>query len=169
MKLGVALEPGTWADWANAVSTALAFLIALGLFLIGLRDRRRADEDRRRDRARHVWIWPGGMSGNLVYSGEIMQHTVDWMVENKSSDPIARCRIGLLSTPPAGVAVDKPSAELLRPADTIRGTLAYGQVQAEEAPPPALQVIFVDSAGLQWRRDSNGNLEEWHSARSRHR
>jgi hypothetical protein len=39
--------------------------------------------------------------------------------------------------------------------------LAYGQVQHMDAPPPPLQVMFIDSAGVQWRRDTNGNLDEW--------
>jgi hypothetical protein len=30
-----------------------------------------------------------------------------------------------------------------------------------DAPPPPLQVIFIDSAGVRWRRDTNGNLDEW--------
>jgi hypothetical protein len=41
------LEAGTWADWANAIATTLGFTIALVLFVVGLRDRRLADKDRR--------------------------------------------------------------------------------------------------------------------------
>ena len=54
------LEPGTWADWANAASTLLAFVVAAVLFVISMRDRRRAADDRRRDQARRVWVWSTG-------------------------------------------------------------------------------------------------------------
>ena len=42
MRLVMAVEWGTLADWANVVVTALTFGIALVLFFIGRQDRRRA-------------------------------------------------------------------------------------------------------------------------------
>jgi hypothetical protein len=91
------LEPGTWADWANAAATTLALTVALVLFFFGLRDRRRANEDRRRGQARHVWIWPTGMSDGTVINSNpvrvVRYDTVDFTIENKSEEPIIGCGV----------------------------------------------------------------------------
>jgi len=92
------LEPGTWADWANAAATALAFTVALVLFIIGLRDRRRADEDRRlaaddrlRDQARKVWMWP--VSWEVDRLGPIKN--ILYKITNDSDDPISDCQVSV--------------------------------------------------------------------------
>jgi hypothetical protein len=64
------LQPGTWADWANAISTTLAFTVALVLFVIGLRDRRNAADDRLRDQARRIWIHTSGTHALPVIDSE---------------------------------------------------------------------------------------------------
>jgi hypothetical protein len=117
------LEPGTWADWANAIGTILAFTVALAMFTVGLRDRRCANDDRRREQARRVWIWPDGMSGTLVRpgAGEVIQHKVDYRIENTSADPISRCRVGLLQTSPEDLAT----------IDSAQGSSVLGEMPEE--------------------------------------
>jgi hypothetical protein len=97
MGVQLALEPGTWADWANAAATTFAFAVALVLLLIGLRDRRRAAEDRLRDQARKVWIWLTQWSGQEVQPGEVRPERAGYIITNTSADPITRCYVRLAS------------------------------------------------------------------------
>jgi hypothetical protein len=91
----LALEPGTWAEWANTAATTLAFTVALVLFVIGLRDRRRADDDRLRDQVRKVWIWHVSWSNQDLYMGlgEAQIKEIQYKITNDSSDPISQCYV----------------------------------------------------------------------------
>jgi hypothetical protein len=108
------LQPGTWADWANAIATALAFTVALVLLLIGLRDRRRAVDDRLRDQARKVWLWTA-WDGFPSKPGEKRVTWVSWTLDNLSADPIVDCRVALASMPTAEVAVTPPETRVVLP------------------------------------------------------
>src|SRR5687768_7707286 len=84
------LEPGTWADWANANSTTLAFTVALVLFVIGLRDRRRANDDRLRDQARRVWIHTGTPTREWDEAESTFYATVSWELRNSSEEAVTK-------------------------------------------------------------------------------
>jgi hypothetical protein len=151
-----AIQSGTWADWANATATTLAFTVALVLFFIGLRDRRQANDDRERDQARRVWLWTTAPE-NLEPGAE----STHWRLVNLSDDPITRCRIDVGSMDPGRVARSEPAVRVLRPNDRIDGSLPRSDGVPVGALGPPAQVIFADSAGVQWRRDSDGTLELW--------
>jgi hypothetical protein len=165
-----ALEPGTWADWANAIATALAFTVALVLFVIGLRDRRRADRDRRlanedhlRDQARRIWITVHHTRGSEIAPDQKMVSRVVWVIANTSDEAIINCRVGLLTAPRAEVAASAPDHPIVLP-DTLNAdgsTAVAEKVVHIHTPPPSLQLIFTDAAGVQWWRDTDGNLELW--------
>jgi hypothetical protein len=160
------LQPGTWADWANAISTTLAFTVALVLFVIGLRDRRRANDDHLRDQARRIWIYTGTPTREWDDDKSRFYATVSWEIRNSSEEAITNCRIGLSYMPRTEIASSKPKAVLVLP-DTAPGGRIFGHDQHEQDcimaanEAPAVQLIFTDAAGVQWWRDSHGNLELW--------
>jgi hypothetical protein len=163
----VQLEPGTWADWANAAATALAFLVALMLFTIALRDRRRAADDRLRDQARKVWLWTEWTGPDVDRDRRRMTLLI-WTVDNRSEEPVLDCRVGLANTPTAQVAAKSPDAGLVQPRDHWQDNLLsdshpelQGTVYAQSDRGPTLQMVFTDAAGVQWRRDSLGHLSLW--------
>jgi hypothetical protein len=168
------LQPGTWADWANAAATTLAFTIALVLFVIGLRDRRRADEDRRRadidrrsQQARRVWVWRAGWTGSHPDRSEPRRLLIDkasWRIENSSDDPITSCWIAIRD-PESRRFPLRPllATEVLRAGDTMKGELACNVETTQlgqSDPSPVLMLIFADAAGLKWERHSDGTLKE---------
>jgi hypothetical protein len=145
------LQPGTWAEWANAVATTLAFTVALVLLVIGLRDRRRANDDRRRDQARRVWVWSTGLSQKAWdrEAGTMVTESVFWTIENTSVETITSCRVGLLKTASAQVAARPPVAMVVHGERSQAGSTAYGAaVLLEDSGPPAVQLIFLDAAGV---------------------
>jgi hypothetical protein len=173
------LEPGTWADWTNAIATTLGFTVALVLFMIGLRDRRRADEDRRRaeldrrsQQARKVWVWRTGwtdtgwtetpLSGGA--SMRSLLQKVGWKIENTSDDPITNCII-LLHDPRDGKSrVMGMGAEVLRAGDTAQGDVKCS-LEIERSldvfdPIPRVHLLFTDAGGQRWERFSDGELRE---------
>jgi hypothetical protein len=157
----MALEPGSWADWFNAAATSLAFGVALLLFLIGLRDRRRATEDRERDQARKVWLWARWHD----LENEKLSERITWYINNHSDDPVIDCRVGLASTPTREVATRPPDRRLIQAGEETEGWLAHDTVYLGDHPQPRLQLLFTDAAGLQWRRDSEGHLTLWRRPR----
>jgi hypothetical protein len=168
MRTGVALESGTWADWANAAATTLAFTIALVLFLIGLRDRRRAYDDQLSAQARKVWVWPDDWEGTLEIDyaePRLFQvHSARWRIENHSDDPITSCYVylwgrgeGRDSTPPR--PYDYPTVEVVRPGETVRGEIPYNELIPEGSPGPWVDLDFLDAGGVRWLRTGPGHLE----------
>jgi hypothetical protein len=168
------LPPGTWADWANAAATTLGFTIALFLFVIGLRDRRQADEDRRRaeldqrsQQARKVWVWRTSLtSTELPGDGPTRHHLekVGWKIENTSGDPITTC-ILFLQEPLSGISKEPwMAAEVLRAGDTAAGNLKCSlevEMSLEVFDSfPRLRHWFTDAAGQRWERFSDGQLQE---------
>jgi hypothetical protein len=153
----VALAPGTWADWVNAGATALAGVIAIVLLAFGLNDRRRANEDRERDQARKVWVWASHKaSGSQVApSGTRM---IICKVENRSEDPITQVRLGDAALPTEEFARSSPRWEVLPPG-IVQTDFPYGDGLFPAV--AAVQLVFTDAAGLQWRRDSLGHLQLW--------
>jgi hypothetical protein len=169
------LEPGTWADWANAAATTLGFTIALVLFVIGIRDRRRADEDHRRSdtdrrsqQARKVWAWRAGWTGEQLSAGPPEKHRVTkihWRIENTSDDPITSCRIYVGPDEYPRLPQPKLAAEVLRAGESAHGELPCDFVHTENLiyyrdPGPRLYLRFMDAAGVDWIRYSDGKLEE---------
>lgn len=170
----LSLEPGTWADWANAVATTLGFTVALVLFMIGLRDRRRADEDRRRaeldrrsQQARKVWVWRTSLTSTELPGDGTTRHHLDkvgWKIENTSGDPITTC-ILWLQDPKTGISREPwMAAEVLRAGDTAAGNLKCS-LEIEMSldvfdPFPGLWLWFTDAAGQRWERFSDGQLKE---------
>jgi hypothetical protein len=159
------LEPGTWADWANAAATTLAFTVALVLFFIGLRDRRRADEDRRRDQARKIWIFPTGWKTG---DDDDLVTIIYWRIVNGSDELITHCRLNLGDIPPEWVENGIIYASPVRAHEEFESELnVLDPVDLDAATYQGLQLIFLDAAGRQWRRTSDGSLEEWPRRRRR--
>jgi hypothetical protein len=157
-----AIEPGTWAEWANAAATALAFLVALVLAGYALHDRHRANELQRRDQARRVWIWylSGQQSSILDPEGRNKWVKLFWRVENTSDQPITACRVAMANTSSEDVLKAETTIKVLPPGEQEEGDVPYSEVITEDNRQPRIQLIFKDAAGLQWRRDTDGNLEE---------
>jgi hypothetical protein len=168
------LDPGTWADWANAAATTLGFSVALVLFVIGLRDRRRADEDRRQaelerrsQQARKVWVWRTGWTGTQLPGDGLKRHhvhKVGWKIENTSDDPITTC-ILFLRDPKSGISREPwMAAEVLRAGDTAEGNLKCSlEIEASLDifdPFPQIHLLFTDAAGQRWERFSDGQFQE---------
>jgi hypothetical protein len=153
------LEPGTWADWANAIATALAFTVALVLFVIGLRDRRNAADDHLRDQARRVWISSDTQADLTIR--DLPALDVVWVIVNTSDEAIINCRVGTLDMPRAYIAKSEPDVALLLPESEARGKQRADPLIEKGDTPPPVQVIFTDAAGVQWWRDSHGKLELW--------
>jgi hypothetical protein len=173
-----ALSSEAWAAWANVAVTALTFAIALVLFVIGLRDRRRADDDRLRDQARKVWIWRTGLLheipvredprfrfGAAPPSKPTRLVEVGWELYNDSDDPITQCRcfVARDSDSMPEESSQLPAAEPLErvnprePGEEPTSGKVIG-FWSEERPPLVL-LYFYDAAGVRWLRDSAGNLD----------
>lgn len=169
MGVQLALEPGTWADWANAAATTLAFAIALVLLVIGLRDRRRAAEDRLRDQARRVWIWSTHRSSKEVEPGEVRPERAGYIIRNSSEDPITDCFVQLVPMHLFGDPVSawgdvwggaRPDVAVIDAGASFQGSLPYdGRVMPDSAEPSDVQVFFTDAAGVRWTRTSSGHLK----------
>jgi hypothetical protein len=161
------LEPGTWADWANAAATTLGFTVALVLFVIGLRDRRRADEDRRqadldrrRQQARMVWIWP--VSWTRDESEPTQVGSIRCKITNDSDAPISNCQISIQGEPwlPIDLFGDEVGPQVLpaRQSDErdyviqkeLDVRVPFHEVERWRGPPIVLR--FTDAAGFPWRR-----------------
>ena len=171
----VALDSAAWAAWAGVAVTTLTFAIALVLFLIGLRDRRRAAEDRERDQARKVWVW-ATETGFMGDSEQVPEFAaVQWSIENFSADPVINCRVGLLTVSRAKLAASSPAVAIVRPGRSEIGISPVEDAFAQKLkassgmrpPPPPVQLIFTDAAGVQWWRDSYGNISLWRRPRYR--
>jgi hypothetical protein len=184
------LEPGTWADWANAAATALGFTIALVLFVIGLRDRRRADEERRRadidrqsEQARKVWVWRTESTSEQIQQQTMSQlerrrfRVVGWRIENTSDDPITSCSVDFRDpmVQPAWPLRREGIVDVVRAGESAQGQLPCDIVVEVELfetnPTPHLLLEFTDAAGLRWIRDSDGRLRfddffPWEKART---
>jgi hypothetical protein len=162
MRSLTAIEPGTWADWANASATALAFLVALVLARYALHDRHRANELQRRDQARKVWIWyESGQQSSILDTTDAPKWVkLFWRVENTSDQPITACRVAMADTSSNEVLNTDPAIRVLPPGKEKEGEEPYSEVITEDNRQPRLQLIFKDSAGVQWKRDTDGNLEE---------
>jgi hypothetical protein len=165
------LEPGTWADWASAAATSLAFLVALVLFMIAVRDRREAADDRLRDQARKVWLWTEWTGPDVGRASRRMTLLL-WTIDNQSDEPVLECRVDLDSTPTAQVAAKSPDAWLVKPREQWGDNLLsdahpelQGRVYRQSDRGPILQLVFTDAAGVQWRRDSLGHLSLWRRPR----
>src|SRR5215211_4923884 len=161
------LQPGTWADWANAVATTLGFTIALVLFMIGIRDRRRADTDRRSQQARKVWVWRAGWTGELLSADPFEKHRVtkvQWRIENTSDDPITSCWVSVRTEKWPQLSQSQLAAEVLRAGESADGELVCDIVHTfgiyARAPGPYLSLSFIDAAGIGWIRSSDGQLKE---------
>jgi hypothetical protein len=161
------LQPGTWADWANAIATALAFTVALVLFVIGLRDRRNLADDRLRDQARRVWIEPKALANWATGDGQQFVKVI-WVIHNTSDQVITNCRVRRLSEFVVNVSQAEPDVALQLPESTSQGqSFAFSGTAEKDTPLPPVQMIFTDAAGVQWWRNSHGELKLY--KRPRHR
>jgi hypothetical protein len=140
--------------------------VALVLFVIGIRDRRRANEERRqadddrlRDQARRIWMSTEGLVTST--RDEKVVYRLYCAISNTSDEAIINCRIGLLTEPRTQVAAYEPTYGIVLP--NTRHADGYMEQDSpfvpEDAPPPPLQLIFTDAAGVQWWRNTDGNLE----------
>jgi hypothetical protein len=167
MRSFVALESGTWADWANAIATTLAFTVALVLFAIGLRDRRRAAEDRLRDQARKVWIWPVSWTMDEAEPQNVA--SIRYRIINDSDEPISNGQISIEGEEvPANVFWFRARLHVLPGRESIEHELRVTEPLTLSsldlwAPGtwsgPPLQLDFTDAAGIRWLRQSDGLLE----------
>jgi hypothetical protein len=163
----LALEPGTWADWANAIATALAFTVALVLFVIGLRDRRRTAEDRLRDQARKVWIWP--VSWTMDEAKPLNVASIRYRIINDSDEPISNGRVSIKDEEvAANVLWFRASHHILPGRESTEHELRVTEPLTLSNlslwtpgtwPGPPLQLDFTDAAGIRWLRQSDGLLE----------
>jgi hypothetical protein len=169
------LEPGSWADWVNALATILAFTVALVLFVIGLRDRRRANEDRRRadldrlrDQARKVWIWPVSWTSHPSSSGRVK--AIRYRISNDSDEPISNCIVNVQGDDSLKALIwdRSPDVHVLpaRQVEEIEMQIAFELSLDKGFDPlspgwrgPPLQLTFTDAAGVHWLRQSDGLLK----------
>jgi hypothetical protein len=146
--------------------------VALVLFIIGLRDRRRADEDRRlaaddrlRDQARKVWMWP--VSWEVDRLGPIKN--ILYKITNDSDDPISDCQVSVKGQRYIFETLFGPSPDMhvLPARQTKEHRLGVDVDPLPEGifnlsnvwPGPPLQLNFTDAAGVRWLRQSDGLLE----------
>lgn len=164
----MAQQSGTWADWANVAVTGLTFAVALALFLVGMRDRRRTGEDRERDQARKVWLWTEYQGSNPSGAFSVKPDRYEylrWSIVNSSGDPIIDCRVNWARVPTGQVAAETISVWMVSPKGTVNRSIELpAPIAPEKVPPdapngPTLQLVFTDAAGVRWRRDSDGHLE----------
>jgi hypothetical protein len=165
---------GSIADWVNAGGTVGAFGAALFAGIVAVRsyrnqqqaiDRQLAahaeDEHRRAQRERQ---WQAGKVAVWVYRGRN-----SWTVHaaNSSGLPVYRLTVRISGEePPFSVAIERGTQEPT-PADTARKLtnalrVVLDQRNALHMDPNKLHVAiaFTDAAGIRWRRDERGKLDE---------
>ncbi|TWF77197.1 hypothetical protein FHX44_113102 [Pseudonocardia hierapolitana] len=168
------MDLGSVADWVNAAGTVCAFGAALfaGIVAVGsYRTQQRAidrqltahAEDERR-RARSERQWQASKVAVWVYRGRN-----SWTVHaaNSSGLPVYRLTVRIAGEePPFSVAIER-GTQGPTPADTARKLtnalrVVLDQRNALHMDPNKLHVAiaFTDAAGVRWRRDERGKLDE---------
>jgi hypothetical protein len=165
---------GSVADWMNAAGTVSAFGAALFAGIVAVRgyrtqqraiDRQLAAhaEDERR-RAQSERQWQAGKVAVWVYRGRN-----SWTVRsaNNSGLPVYRLTMCVSGDdPPFSVAIERgtqdPTVSNTSHKLTIALRVALAQRNALHMDPNKLHVAiaFTDAAGIRWRRDARGTLEE---------
>ncbi|WP_143517208.1 hypothetical protein [Pseudonocardia sp. MH-G8] len=168
------MDLGSVADWVNAAGTLGAFGAALFAGIVAVRGYRiqqravdrqlaaHADDERRRAQGEHQWqaskvaVWVRrGRSSWTVYAA------------NSSDLPVYRLTVRISSEePPFSVAIER-GTQRPTPADTARKLtnalrVVLDQRNALHLDPNNLDVAiaFTDAAGVRWRRDEHGKLDE---------
>jgi hypothetical protein len=168
------VDSGSVADWVNAAGTIGAFGAALFAGIVAVRGYRtqqraidrqlaaHAEDERRRTQGERQWqaskiaVW--------VYRGRN-----SWTVHaaNSSGLPVYRLTVRIAGEePPFAVAVER-GTQGPTPADTARKLtnalrVVLHQRNALHMDPNKLHVAiaFTDAAGVRWRRDERGKLDE---------
>lgn len=169
------LPPGDWPTWISAIASvgALVAAIVAAVVTIGLlkreaeRDRVAADE-RRAEQANHVAAWYGGDHGiGNLFPARMTRDEVGTYLRNASKSPVydvvieyycpirnvglswrgldTRCKV----LPPAEKAYFVGVID-----DVARNLSTFSLAELTVA------VMFRDSAGRTWRRDTQGRLSE---------
>ena len=84
------------------------------------------------------------------------------MIRNTSDEAIINCRVHTLEGRSKWVVAKRePDVSLVPPNEPARGSTGVVNtvLPNEDHPRPPVQLIFTDAAGVQWWRDSHGNLE----------
>ena len=88
--------------------------------------------------------------------------SIQWQIVNTSDEAIINCRVGLLLVTREELAGLEPADSLVKPDTASEGIIETGGlVVPEDTPSLPVHLIFTDAAGVQWWRDSYGNLELW--------
>lgn len=168
------MDLGSIADWVNAAGTVGAFGAALFAGIVAVRgyrtqqraiDRQLAvhAEDERR-RAQSERQWQASKVAVWVYRGRN-----SWTVHaaNSSGLPVYRLTVRISGEePPFSVAIERGTQGPI-PADTARKLtnalrVVLDRRNALHMDPNKLHVAiaFTDAAGVRWRRDERGKLDE---------
>ena len=169
-----AIQWGTLPDWVAAISTALAFAIALLLLWLTLRDRRKQRRAERRAQADLVAAWPTGV--HKEESADVV--TID--TRNASNLPVYGVQPTVYTKPlpkkwppndwmiSAGFST---GFNILGPGETREARLGT-KLDPELIGAPHVQLTFTDAAGVHWRRNPTGelvelsmNMYDWSAAR----
>src|ERR1700677_3880594 len=149
-------------DWSaiSAVASSFAFVVAMGVFLLQLRDRRR-------HQATLVSAW----ATRVDTSPTATDCTVHYVFANNSTEPIWEAEAYLsLSNRDGGFCPLGEQEELgLVPPDRRREMSLWcaipdgveEQLKVDRVAPenlPRISVQFLDAGGRRWRRTSNGSL-----------
>jgi hypothetical protein len=161
----------SWVDVTTAIGTAGAAIVALGLGASGewraRRVERRQAEFEERRQAAHVAAWiiieqDDGQGPTEVISEEtfaIGANEADFFVvlQNASDEPIwdARIYFRYVIKNESKVAWLEKSVKIVGPNDKVK--LPIKELVAEYGRTP-IELAFIDNAGREWKRDTNGRL-----------
>lgn len=145
---------GSVPDWLSSIGTVGALLIALWIVY---RDHQKTERDRvitkthqESAQARRVVAWAVGL-----YFREERRY-LHWVIKNDSDEPIykVQLRLGLEEvdeeTEPSYYVCDLIAPQSVVESRSVDEALPVGVMLHERTPP--LELVFLDAAGLLWRR-----------------